>query len=247
MSQGAGCGVRGAGIDPQLERHPAPRTPHPPLAIAFDMDGVLLDSEPLHHAVLNAVLAVEGKSISFEEYRPYIGTTEEDTWGDIARRLALAGPISAYMARYEEGILESYRRHSAINPGVRRLLEILEQRGIRRAVASSSRTSWVEAALQTLGIRDRFELIVSGDMVTQGKPHPEIYLLAAQRLGVDPHHCLAVEDSPKGVAAAAAAGMTVVGVRTAYTAHLPLDGATVVLDSLEQVTPDLLTSLAPTA
>ena len=213
-------------------------------AAVFDMDGVLLDSEPLHHAVLNAVLAVEGTSLSFDEYRPYIGTTEEDTWGDIARRLALAGPVSAYMARYDEGILESYRRHSAINPGVRRLLDVLAERGIRRAVASSSRTSWVEAALQTLGIRDRFELIVSGDMVTQGKPHPEIYLLAARRLSVDPHHCLAIEDSPKGVAAAAAAGMTVIGVRTAYTAHLRLDGAAVVLDSLEEVTPELLTSLA---
>jgi len=211
-------------------------------AVVFDMDGVLLDSEPLHHIVLNEVLAAEGKAISFDEYRPYIGTTLEFSWSDIIHRFRLDGPIDRYILRYDEGILESYRRHSVIAPGVRRLLDLLAQRGLRRAVASSSRTSWVEAALETLGIRDDFELLVTGDMVTHSKPAPEIYLLAADRLGVDPQRCLAIEDSPKGVASARAAGMTVVGVRTEYTAHLSLDGATVVLDSLEQFAPELLTS-----
>jgi HAD superfamily hydrolase (TIGR01509 family) len=211
-------------------------------AVVFDMDGVLLDSEPLHHIVLNEVLAAEGKTLSFDEYRPYIGTTLEFTWSDIIHRFRLDGAIDRYILRYDEGILESYRRHSVIAPGVRRLLDLLAQRGLRRAVASSSRTSWVEAALETLGIRDDFELLVTGDMVTHSKPDPEIYLLAVARLGLDPHRCLAIEDSPKGVASARAAGMTVVGVRTEYTTHLSLDGAAVVLDSLEQFTPDLLTS-----
>jgi HAD superfamily hydrolase (TIGR01509 family) len=209
------------------------------------MDGVLLDSEPLHHVVLNEVLAREGKSLSFEEYRPYIGTTLEYTWSDLIRRYHLAGPVEDYILRYDEGILESYRRHSVIAPGVRRLLDLLTERGIRRAVASSSRTSWVESALETLGIRRDFELLVTGDMVTHSKPDPEIYLLAAARLGVGPRRCLAVEDSPKGVASARAAGMTVVGVRTPYTAHLPLDGAATVVDSLEELTEEALTKLAP--
>jgi HAD superfamily hydrolase (TIGR01509 family) len=212
-------------------------------AVVFDMDGVLLDSEPLHHVVLNEVLAAEGRHLSFDDYRPYIGTTLEYTWSDLIRRFHLTGPVEQYILRYDQGILESYHRHSVIAPGVRRLLDLLIERGIRRAVASSSRTSWVEAALETLGIRGDFELIVSGDMITRSKPDPEIYLLAAERLQLDPADCLAVEDSPKGAAAAATAGMTVVGVRTAYTAHLSLDGATVVLDTLEQFTPDLLASL----
>ncbi len=211
-----------------------------PLAVVFDMDGVLLDSEPLHHTVLNEVLAAEGKALSFEEYRRYIGTTLEYTWGDVIERYALTGSLADYIQRYDDGILESYRQHSVIAPGVHRLLDMLEEQGLRRAVASSSRTSWVEGALETLGIRRHFELIVSGNMVTHSKPHPEIYLLAAERLGVDPRRCLAIEDSPKGTASARAAGMTVVGVRTEYTAHLSLEGAAVVLDSLEQFTPDLL-------
>jgi HAD superfamily hydrolase (TIGR01509 family) len=209
-------------------------------AVVFDMDGVLLDSEPLHHIVLNNVLAEEGKHLSFEEYRPYIGTTLEYTWSDVIRRFDLKGPIDRYIVRYDEGILDSYRLHSVIAPGVRRLLDMLTERGIRRAVASSSRTSWVEAALETLGIRADFELIVTGDMVTHSKPHPEIYQLAAERLHLDPRRCLAVEDSPAGTASATAAGMTVIGVRTEYTGGAPLTGATAVLDSLEQFPVELL-------
>jgi len=208
--------------------------------MVFDMDGVLLDSEPLHHDVLNGVLAAEGRMLSFDEYRPYIGTTLEYTWSDLIRRYSLTGPVEDYILRYDEGILESYRRHSVIAPGVRQLLNLLSERGIRRAVASSSRTSWVESALETLGIREDFELLVTGDMVTHSKPDPEIYLLAAGRLGVDAHSCLAIEDSPKGVASARAAGMTVIGVRTPYTSHLTLEGAAIVLDSLEELTGEVL-------
>jgi beta-phosphoglucomutase len=204
------------------------------MAVVFDMDGVLLDSEPLHHVVLNEVLATEARQLSFDEYRPYIGTTLEYTWSDLIRRFDLKGPVDQYILRYDEGILESYRRHSVIAPGVQRLLDLLAERGLRRAVASSSRTSWVEAALETLGIRAEFELVVTGDMVTHSKPHPEIYLLAAERLGLDPRRCLAVEDSPAGAASASTAGMTVVGVRTEYTEGAQLAGALVVLDSLEE-------------
>ena len=208
------------------------------------MDGVLLDSEPLHHVVLNAVLAREGQTLPFEQYHAYIGTTLEYTWTDVIQRLNLTGPLAAYIAAYDAGILESYRLHSLLSPGVTELLDLLSGRGLRLAVASSSRTDWVETALVTLGIRDRFELIVSGDMVRQSKPDPEIYLLAASRLGVPPERCLAVEDAPKGVQSAHAAGMTVVGVRTAYTADITLTGAALVLDSLTHFTAAVLDSLA---
>jgi HAD superfamily hydrolase (TIGR01509 family) len=214
-----------------------------PVAAVFDMDGVLLDSEPLHHVVLNQALAPEGRSLSFDEYKRYIGTTLEYTWSDIIERYGLRGPLDRYVAAYDDGILESYRRHSVIAPGARALLELLRARGLRLAVASSSRTSWVEACLETLGVRDFFAVVVTGDMVTHSKPDPEIYLLAARQLDVEPRTCLAIEDAPKGVASAHAAGMTVVAVRTEYTAHLELPGAAVVLDSLEQFTPRLLDHL----
>lgn len=208
-------------------------------AAVFDMDGVLLDSEPAHHAVLNEALSAEGKQLTFDEYRPYIGTTLEYTWSDIIHRFNLAGPIEHYIADYDRRILAHYKAHSTINPGAREMLETLAGHGLRLAVASSSRTDWVEACLEALGVRSYFEAVVTGDMVTHSKPDPEIYLLAASRLGVQPEHCLAVEDAPKGVAAAVAAGMTVIGVRTSYTSHLTLEGAAVVLDALTAFRTDL--------
>ena len=209
-------------------------------AVIFDMDGVLLDSEPLHHAVMNRILAPDGVVVSEDAYRAYIGTTDEDTWRDLHIRHRLPKPQAAYQAAYDAAIQEAYAQHSVLNPGVRELLAGLAARGLRLAVASSSRTVWVESALSRMEIRDAFAEVVTGDMVPRGKPDPAIYLLTAARLGVAPAACLAVEDAPKGVAAAVAAGMRVVGLRTSYTAHLALPGALCVLDDLTQFEARLL-------
>jgi HAD superfamily hydrolase (TIGR01509 family) len=198
------------------------------------MDGVLLDSEPLHHIVVNDLLAEYGVSIGAEIYHSYLGTTLEYTWEDLIRRFDLPETVDYYRVKYDDAILESYRRHSVPAPGVPELVAGLQARSLKLAVASSSRTIWVETALEKLGLRRAFDAVVTGDMVTRSKPDPQIYLLAAERLGVDPARCLAIEDAPKGVQSASAAGMTVVGVKTAYTAHITLEGADVVLDSLTE-------------
>lgn len=209
-------------------------------AVVFDMDGVLLDSEPLHHQVLNRVLAAEGHTLTFDAYHRYIGTTLEYTWSDLADRLRLRAPIAEYLAAYDAAILESYRTRSVIASGARELLDLLRVEGLRLAVASSSERAWVETALRALSVREMFETVVTGDMVQHSKPDPEIYLLAARTLQVSPQRCLAIEDAPKGVASAHAAGMTVVGVRTAYTAESPLSGATLILDELDSFPSSLL-------
>lgn len=196
------------------------------------MDGVLLDSEPLHRLVVNDLLAEHGVELTEELYSHYLGTTLEYTWEDLIHRFNLPGDIPFWAARYSDAIVESYRRNSVPSPGAVELVQELRARGLRLAVASSSRTGWVEVALEKLGVRGYFDQVVTGDMVTRSKPDPQIYLLAAERLGVDPRDCLAIEDAPKGVESAHAAGMTVIGVKTEYTAHLALPGAAVVLDDL---------------
>ena len=206
----------------------------PAAAVIFDMDGVLLDSEPLHHVVVNDLLAEHGVRIDADHYKTYLGTTLEYTWEALIRRFHLPETLDHYRLRYSEAILESYRRHSVPAPGAPELVAGLRDRGLKLAVASSSRTAWVQAALGALGLGEAFDAVVTGDMIAHSKPDPEIYLLAAARLSMEPSRCIAIEDAPKGVAAARAAGMTVVGVRTAYTAHLPLDGAAMVLDDLTE-------------
>jgi HAD superfamily hydrolase (TIGR01509 family) len=184
----------------------------------FDMDGVLLDSEPLHHAAVNEILAAEGHAaVSFADYSRYLGTTDEYTWDDLIHRYGLQKPLSSYRDRFNAVILGHYRGHSTIAPGVQALLDTLKAHGLPLAVASSSRQAWVETCLAALGIRRYFDVLVAGDMVARGKPDPAIYLLAARRLGTPPQECFAVEDSPKGIAAALAAGMLTVAVDTPYT------------------------------
>lgn len=194
-------------------------------AVVFDMDGVLLDSEPLHHETVNALLADEGASLDLESYLGYVGTTLEDTWGDLVRRFALKRPFTYYRDRYDAAILRQYAEHAVLLPGAAWLVGELRARGKRLAVASSSRTAWVEACLAGLGLRQQFETVVTGDMVQRGKPDPEIYLKAAAALGLAPERCLAIEDAPKGVQSARRAGMAVVAVDTPYTEKLAIPEA----------------------
>lgn len=203
-------------------------------AVVFDMDGVLLDSEPLHHEVVNLLLAEEGAELALADYLAYVGTTLEDTWSDIVARFGLRRTFEYYRDRYDEEILRVYRTRAELLPGAAWLVAELGARGKRLAVASSSRTAWVETCLAGVELREQFEVVVTGDMVTHGKPDPEIYLLAAQRLGIAPGRCLAIEDAPKGVESAVRAGMLVVAVETPYTAQLETPGAAARITGLDR-------------
>ncbi|HZQ35516.1 MAG TPA: HAD family phosphatase [Dehalococcoidia bacterium] len=203
-------------------------------AVVFDMDGVLLDSEPLHHETVNALLAEEGATLDLEGYLGYVGTTLEDTWGDLVQRFGLKRPFAYYRDRYDAEILRHYAERSVLLPGAAWLVAELRARGKRLAVASSSRTAWVEACLAGLGLRQQFDAVVTGDMVQHGKPDPEIYLKAAAALGVAPERCLAIEDAPKGVQSAHRAGMAVVRVDTPYTESVAIPEADARIHTLAQ-------------
>jgi HAD superfamily hydrolase (TIGR01509 family) len=205
-------------------------------AVVFDMDGVLLDSEPLHHRAVNQLLAEEGKGrLSQEEYVAYMGTTDEYTWRDLIRRFDLQAPLKTYCDRYDTAVLDLYRGCSLPAPGVPQVLAAVKSLGWGLAVASSSRNEWVETCLSALGIRDWFDVVVTGDLVRRSKPDPEIFELAARCLGIPPQACLAVEDSPKGVTAAVSAGMFTIAVASQYAGCDDTQLAQMHLDSLEDL------------
>jgi HAD superfamily hydrolase (TIGR01509 family) len=209
-------------------------------AVVFDMDGVLVDSEPIHRAAAEEMLRDAGHVLTDEMYVRCIGTTVEATWDIIEEETGLDWGLEEFKARYEGYILAELSRPLERLPGVDRVLGLVEQRGLGLALATSSRRSWLDATLGGLGLTGRFPVTVTGDEVEHGKPDPDIFLLAARRLGVEPHACLAIEDSPPGVAAAHAAGMRSVAVRTEATRGLSLDGADVILESLEEFPEDFL-------
>lgn len=221
------------------------RRPQGITAGVFDMDGVLLDSEPLHHAAVNEVLEEDGRvPLSTDEFARYLGTTDEYTWEDLVVRRHLEAPIAHYRERFDTRIVEQYRQHSTVSPGVRELLVALRAYDLPLAVASSARTHWVETSLNALGIRDFFTVVVSGEMVQRGKPDPEIFLAAARALDAHPENCFAVEDSPKGVLAARAAGMLTIAVETPYTRDYPLQGSHLRISSLDEFDLSILERLA---
>jgi HAD superfamily hydrolase (TIGR01509 family) len=204
-------------------------------AIIFDMDGVLVDSEPLDFKACNILLEQEGvPPITEEENRTHLlGTTVDETWRRLMGLRRLPRPLAYYTERYDPIVRELLQEDLGPQPGVLRLLEALRQRKMKAAVASSSLRAWVDLKLSILGLQEAFDLVLGGDEVGRGKPEPDIYLLATQGLGLPPKECIAIEDSPVGIAAAVAAGTYTVAVRTSFTQGMDVSQAHLILDSLE--------------
>lgn len=207
--------------------------PNQPIeAVIFDMDGVLADSEPLYHLSLNQVLQAHGYSLSDEDNRIILGTTVEFTWQTLKDRFRLDGDLQDWIGVYDEVLLKNLRENIVPSPGLYDLLDSLQARGLPFGLASSSQSNWVEVILAILKVKERFRVVMSGDMVINGKPAPEIYLTAASKLGIEPSRCLVFEDSPHGIKAGKAAGMTVVAVLTEMTQGLDLSLADHHIESL---------------
>lgn len=205
---------------------------HPIEAVIFDMDGVLADSEPLYHLSLNQVLQAHGHSLTDEDNRIILGTTVEFTWQTLKDRFRLDGRLEDWIGVYDEVLLKNLRENIAPSHGLYGLLDTLDSRGLPFGLASSSQANWVDVILTILKVKERFQVVMAGDMVANGKPAPEIYLTAAAKLGVDPTRCLVFEDSPHGIQAGKAAGMTVVAVLTDMTRGLNLSMADHHIESL---------------
>ncbi|MCC6178159.1 MAG: HAD family phosphatase [Chloroflexi bacterium] len=203
-------------------------------AVIFDLDGVLLDSEPLYLAATNAVLAREGKYLSPEDNARYIGNRYRDVLDDLIPRLGLVHGPEYYIAETSEHLRQVFDGPLQPPPGALDLIARLAEHDVPRAVGSSSGHAWVEHILTSLDVREFFPVVVGGDDVASGKPAPDIFLRCAELLGVVPERCAVIEDSAPGVLAARRARMTAIGLRTAATATVPLEGCLAVVGSLAE-------------
>ena len=182
-------------------------------AAIFDMDGLLIDSEPFWQRAERAVFATVGIDVTEEMSR----ITAPMTPRQVTEHWFAQSPWSGRsLEEIEAAVIarvgEQIRAHRQSLPGVRECLSLCRELGLRVALASNSPTVLCHLVLAELGIAEHFEQVLSADDVPQGKPHPAIYLLAARKLGVAPEDCLVFEDSPGGVRAARAAGMCVVAI-----------------------------------
>jgi HAD superfamily hydrolase (TIGR01509 family) len=179
-------------------------------AIIFDMDGVLVDSEPFHIEIENRQFTLNGIPISQEEHQSYMGSTSVVMWNKIAEHHKLPLPVKELI---EQNRLESIRYFSALDeipvmPGLVDLLEKLQAKNYPLAVASSSYPEIIDLILERTNLKKYFQVIVSGQEAGKSKPEPDVFILAAQKLGIIPEQCLVIEDSANGITAAHAAGMS---------------------------------------
>ena len=189
-------------------------------AFIFDMDGVLVDSEPLHLEAINLVLEAHGAQLSPVQNQVYLGWTEAAFWRSVIERFDLPGTGSEYRLERQRRLMTRLEAGIPQVSGVVDFLARLDSLDLRLAVASSSDEVVIRTILDALGITDRFDTITAGDQVSRSKPDPEIFLTSAARLGVEPRDCLVFEDSPQGIQAAHRAGMRCVRVITETTREI---------------------------
>jgi HAD superfamily hydrolase (TIGR01509 family) len=202
-------------------------------ALIFDFDGVIADSEGLVNQAMADTLTGLGLPTSLEQsLSTFLGKRWPEVMALVEARLAAQGRAGTMPASFSDDLKTAvhvrFRGHLAEVPGARAFIRAHAH--LPRAIASSSSADRLALCLDVLGLAEDFgSHVYSADLVTRGKPDPDIFLLAAERLNADPADCIVIEDSPGGIRAARAAGMTAVGLAAA--AHLPAGHAEALRDA----------------
>lgn len=190
---------------------------YPPVrAIVFDLDGTLIDSEPNYYEADRRLLAEYGIELTPTMKRRYIGTSNVFMMTDIKERFGLQAGLDELIAKKDRAYLELARANTQVFPEMKRLVAQLRERGYLLAVASGSSKNVIDALLETVGMQNAFKVRVSAEEVPRGKPAPDVFLEAVQRLETTPGQTVVLEDSAFGVEAAVAGFMRVVAVPTVF-------------------------------
>lgn len=186
--------------------------------ILFDMDGVLVDSEPFICKSAVLMFGELGLKVTPEDFIPFVGMGENRYIGGVAEKYGLSVDIAQAKARTYQIYNTIIKGRLASLPGVREFIDKCRKKGFKLAVATSADQVKMEANLNEINLLpDLFHTTVNGLEVENKKPHPEIYLKASKRLGLKPEECLVVEDAPIGVKAAVAAGCRCLAVTSSFT------------------------------
>jgi HAD superfamily hydrolase (TIGR01509 family) len=214
-------------------------------AVIFDMDGVIVDSEPCHEqAFLQVVQEIGYADRHGIRFADYVGRSDHDLWVDFLRQHKPPQTEQQLLEMKSRRVVEIIRRERPLFEGLPQLVRRLA-REYRLALASGSERVVVNEVLELDGLKKLFEASVSASETTHGKPAPDIFLRTAHLLGLPPEACCVIEDSRPGIAAARAAGMPVIAITNTHPAA-QLAGATCVVKTYEEIL-SLLTRQTPAA
>jgi len=213
---------------------PEPQVPWRFRAVAFDLDGLLIDTEPLFRETMRAVL--ERRKIRFDPsfMHSMMGVPAAQSLPRMRERFGLCESVPELAEECKETFLTLLGDGRApLMPGVPALLDWLQRRDVPLAIVTSSGRPFVNHVFGPHGLLDRFRFVLTSDDVSNGKPHPDVYLLAAKRFGVSSPEMIVLEDSPNGLRAAKAAGARCIVVPHQHTDRDDLHEADAVVPSLE--------------
>lgn len=211
-------------------------------AVLFDMDGVIIDSEPLWSDAEKQLLARRNLPYSPSLKTAMMGRDARGAVGYLIEHYSLTESLGELIEERNQLIAELFKEHLKAIPGALDLVRSVIAAGILTGLVSSSPKPLVELALEKLVTTGLFDLTLSGDQVVRGKPAPDIYITAAEKLGVKPEYCLVIEDAPHGVAAAKDAGMCCLAISTSVSV-VELAMADKVVSGFEEVDVQVLQSL----
>ncbi len=213
-------------------------------AVIFDMDGLMVDTEPLSRAAWERIVAPFGGTIDNDLYQRMLGRRTVESAGMVLDQWPIPLTADELVARKSAAYLDILNDGIPAMTGLYTLIDSLEAHGLPWGVATSTPREVALFIIGELGLLDRCGAIAAGDEVAHGKPAPDIYLLAAERLDVDPTRCLALEDTSTGCRAAATAGMMVIAVPGEWSAAADFDCAAHLAGSLVDV-PTLIANGLP--
>jgi HAD superfamily hydrolase (TIGR01509 family) len=205
-------------------------------ALIFDMDGVLIDSEPLHKKIEQDILKELGVNLPLEEHFKFASMGKE-FWNIIGKQFGYNRITSAEELHKEKAA--RYIKVLTSNPilpinGLNELVSYAKKKGLVLAVASSASVYNINLVLKAIGLDQYFTLIVSGEQVPRNKPFSDIYFKTAELLNLSPDACMVIEDSANGVKSAVGAGMFCIGFRNLNSGIQDLSHADVIVDSLSE-------------
>lgn len=206
-------------------------------AVIFDMDGVIIDSEPMHREVENDIFKSLGISMAINEHDSFCGKTMKSMWSILKDKYKLSNSVDELVNTKRENFFKYLKLQKELKPieGIPELIDSLYKNKYKLAVASSSPMEIIDFIIKSYGLDKYFNVIITGESIAKSKPEPDIFLHAAEKLKVEPHKCIVIEDSHNGATAAKRAGMKCIGFKNPNSGNQDLSIADKIIISYKEI------------